>query len=483
MGKPGPPHREHKHPPPVGPGSVRVTQARDAVRWEQSYAREGAKRDRNNQHGVEHIFSPPVRNSEPKERLLQTQGEHVSSQHHGLPSDSVLPVTNHLGGSMNSGVNCNVSCRKDNQGLDWTDGEKISDVDSRRVIEKSNVSGSMKNADNRYLVPLHMESSSKRSQQQRFESSSRHGHRASATGSGEIRTLKEDLPSKMVSDTSDSQRDLYNHNKHGTSDRLDHGRHRKASEQFTSRQFQPPIEGIIDRKRPSILDVKHQPVQPFQSMKREPKPDLNTVKKEDSMNFSSRVGGSSVQPPPLPPPTAAQTPLLPNAVVLPPLHHPQERQKSRPRSPCQVHEKPQSQHQRHARSSAPAREKSPLSAAIRVQATVCKKSESPHHGRAKPTTLPGPNTSTPSRNGTGITEMKPAVEARSRHPEAHAAKPVLAVDQPSVTVKSETEMMQQTSLKVSSVNQKAGNVALLPSTPEKAGISSSGVSISSIQQI
>jgi len=167
---------------------------------------------------------------------------------------------------------------------------------------------------------------------------------------------------------------------------------------------------------------------------------------------------------------AAQTPLLPNAVVLPSLHHPQERQKSRPRSPSQVHEKPQSQHQQHARSSAPARAKSPVSAAIPVPATVCKKSESPHHGRAKPTTLPVPNTSTPSRNGTAVTEVKPAVEARSRRPEAHVAKPVLAVDQPSVTVKSETEMLQQTSLKVSSVSQKAGNVALLPSTPDKAGI-------------
>jgi hypothetical protein len=84
--------------------------------------------------------------------------------------------------------------------------------------------------------------------------------------------------------------------------------------------------------------------------------------------------------------------------------------------------------------------------------------------------LPVANTSTLSRNGTGITEVKPAVEARSRWPESHVAKPVLAVDQPSVTVKSETEMLQQTSLKVSSVSQKAGNVALLPSTPEKAGI-------------
>ena len=266
MGKSGPPHREHKHPPPVRPGSGRVTQARAAVRREQSYARESARRENSNQRGGEHIFTPPVRHSEPKERSLQTQGEHVSSQHHGLPSDSTVPVVNHLGSGMNSGVNCNVSCRKDNQGLEWTGGEKVSDVDSRHVIEKSNVSGSMKNAENRHLVPLHMDSSSKRSLQQGLESSSRHGHRASATGSGEIRTVKEDLSSKMVSDSSDSQKHLYNHNKHGTSDRLEHGRHRKSgmSEQFTSRQPQPPIEGIVERKpnisemverRSSVLDL------------------------------------------------------------------------------------------------------------------------------------------------------------------------------------------------------------------------------------
>jgi len=171
-----------------------------------------------------------------------------------------------------------------------------------------------------------------------------------------------------------------------------------------------------------------------------------------------------------PQPTSAQPPLLPNAVVLPSLQHPQERQKSRPRSPSQVHEKPQSQHQQHARSSAPARAKSPLSAAIPVPATVCKKSESPHHGRAKPTTLHVPHTSAPSRNGTAVAEVKPAVEARSRRPEAHVAKSVLPVDQLSVAVKSETEMLQQTSLKVPSASQKAGNVAVLPSTPDKAGI-------------
>ena len=187
------------------------------------------------------------------------------------------------------------------------------------------------------------------------------------------------------------------------------------------------------------------------------------------MDFSSRVGGSSAPQPPTPtlplptpqkqqppPPAAAQPLLLPDAVVLPSLHHPQERQKSRPRSPCQVHEKPQSQHQQHVRSSVPARAKSHLSYAIPFPATVRKKSKSPHHGRAIRTTLPVPNTSTLSRNGTGITKVKPAVVATSRRPEAHVAKPVLAVDQPSVAVKSETEMLQQTSLKVSSVSQKAG---------------------------
>ena len=123
-------------------------------------------------------------------------------------------------------------------------------------------------------------------------------------------------------------------------------------------------------RRSGILDAKLEPVQPYQSMKREPKPDLITIKKEDSMDFSSRVGGSSAPqppPPPLlpptppttkpppptptlplptpqkqqsPPPAAAQPLLLPDAVILPSLHHPQERQKYRPRSPSRSKKTP-----------------------------------------------------------------------------------------------------------------------------------------------
>lgn len=554
-GKLVPPHREHKHPPPMGPGSGRVTQARDAIRREQSYAREAVKRENNNQRGGEHMFTPPVRPHEPKEPLSQVQVEHVLSQHHGLPLDSALPVVNHLGSGMNSGINCNISSRKDNQGLEWT-SEKVSDMDSRHGLEKSNTPGSMKSAENRHLVPLHIDSSSKRSQQQGFESSSRHGHRGSATNINDTRTVKEDVPSKMPSDSSDSQRHVYNHSRHSTgSDRLDHGRHRKSgvNEQLTSRPPQPSAEAIVERKpnisemverkpnvvdvvdrkpniadivdrkaiisdmvdrksnasdqsdrkqnttelqssfgenrhessnrKPGVPDVKHQPVQPYLSTKRESKPDINTVKKEDCMDLGSRVGGQSVRPPAPPPPSlplnppqqqqqptapaSTQPPALPNAAPLPSHHHSQERHKSRPKSPSQVHEKPPSLHQQHPRSAVPARAKSPISAAIPTPSSVGKRSESPH-ARTKPATVALPNMSTP-RNGTAVAEVKPLLEAKSRRPEVHVAKPAVTVDQTSVTVKLETDVLPHTSLKVSSGSQKGGNIASVPITPDKAG--------------
>ncbi|PNF27182.1 hypothetical protein B7P43_G07853 [Cryptotermes secundus] len=540
VGKPGIPHHDHKHPRPMAPGTVRGPQARDAVRREQAYAREAAKRDSSNQRG-EHIFTPPVRHHEPKEPLLQTPGEHVSSQHHGLPLDPAVGVANHLGSGLNSGVNCNVSCRKDSQGLEWTGGEKVSEVDSRHAVDKSSVPVGLRNAENRHLVPLHTDSSSKRNQQQGFESTSRIGHQGSATSCSDIRTVKDDVSSKIPSDTSDSQKQLFNHNKHGTgSDRLEHGRHRKSavSEQFTSRQPLPSAEGVVERKpniseivdrkpnvldlvdrkpnisdcvdrkpnvldgldrkqnmaelhssfgesrhetcnrRPVISDVKHQPAQPCQSMKWEPRADINTVKKEDGMDIGIGVGGSSARPaPPLPLPTQQQpTPhsstqpaLLPNAAALPSHHHPHERQKSRPKSPSQVHDKPPALHQQHARSAVPARAKSPVSAAIPVPSSVCKRSESPHHGRTKSSAVSLTNMSTPSRNGTAVPEIKPVVEARSRRPEAHAAKSVLAVDQQLVTVRSETEMLSQTPSNVSNGSQKSGTVASLPNVPEKTG--------------
>ncbi|XP_021916696.1 cyclin-T isoform X3 [Zootermopsis nevadensis] len=553
IGKPGQPHWEHKHPPPIGPGLMRVTQARDAIRREQSYSREAVKRENSNQRIGEHIFAPPVRHHEPKEPLLPAQGEHVSSQHHGLPLDSALSVVNHLGSGLNSGINCSISSRKDNQGLEWT-SEKASDLDSRHVIDKSNVPGGMKSTENRHLVPLHVDSSLKRSQQQGFESSSRHCHRGSATNGSDARTVKEDVPSKMPSDSSDSQRHLYNHNRHNTgSDRLDHGRHRKsgASEQFTSRPPQSSVEGIVERKqnisemgewkpnvvdrrpnavdvvnckpvvtdlvdrksnvldqsgskqntaelyssvvenrhessnrKPGVSDAKHQVVQPYQNTKRDSKPDINAVKKDNYIDFGSRVGASSARPPPtpLPPhplplpspqqqptqPALAQPPLLPNAATLPSHHHSQERHKSRPKSPSQVHEKPPSLHHQHSRSAVPPRAKSPISATISVPSNVCKRSESPHHARTKPTTVTVLNTSIP-RSSITVTEVKSVAEAKSKWPEVHVAKPVVAADQTSETVKSEAEMLLQTSLKVFSGSQKGGTVASLPITPDKAG--------------
>jgi hypothetical protein len=50
-------------------------------------------------------------------------------------------------------------------------------------------------------------------------------------------------------------------------------------------------------RRPVILDAKHQPVHPCQSINPESKPDINTVKKEDSMYICNGVGGSSTQQP------------------------------------------------------------------------------------------------------------------------------------------------------------------------------------------
>lgn len=196
------------------------------------------------------------------------------------------------------------------------------------------------------------------------------------------------------------------------------------------------------------------------------------------MESSSGVGGSSTRPPPLPvalptqqPTAIASTPqpLLPNSTALPSHHHPHEKLKSRPKSPAQVHEKPPSLHQQHARSAVPARAKSPLSVATLVPPSVCKKSESPHQGRTKSSTVSVTDMCAPSRNGTAVPEVKPTVDARSRRPEAHVAKPVLAVDQQSVTVRSETEMLPQTPSNISCGSQKSGTVASLPNVPDKTG--------------
>jgi hypothetical protein len=49
--------------------------------------------------------------------------------------------------------------------------------------------------------------------------------------------------------------------------------------------------------RPVSSDAK-QPVHSCQSIKLEPKPDINTVTNDDSMDICNGVGGSSAQPPP-----------------------------------------------------------------------------------------------------------------------------------------------------------------------------------------
>ena len=82
--------------------------------------------------------------------------------------------------------------------------------------------------------------------------------------------------------------------------------------------------------------------------------------------------------------------------------------------PSQVHKKPQSLHQQHVRSSVPAREKSFLSYAIPFPATVRKKSESPHHGRAKPTTLPVPNTLSSLHHPQERQKYRPRSPSRSK---------------------------------------------------------------------
>jgi hypothetical protein len=51
-------------------------------------------------------------------------------------------------------------------------------------------------------------------------------------------------------------------------------------------------------RRSVFTDAKYQSVHPYQSIKLESKPDINTVKKEDSMNICNGAEGSSAQPPP-----------------------------------------------------------------------------------------------------------------------------------------------------------------------------------------
>jgi hypothetical protein len=51
-------------------------------------------------------------------------------------------------------------------------------------------------------------------------------------------------------------------------------------------------------RRPALSNAKYQPVHPCQSIKLESKPDINTVKKDDSMDICHGVRGSSAQPSP-----------------------------------------------------------------------------------------------------------------------------------------------------------------------------------------
>jgi hypothetical protein len=88
-------------------------------------------------------------------------------------------------------------------------------------------------------------------------------------------------------------------------------------------------------RRLVISDIKNQAVHSCQNIKLKPKPYINTVKEDDSMDICNDVCESSApQPPALrqhpTPLVLEQLPLQPNAAILLSHHHTHERQNCQP---------------------------------------------------------------------------------------------------------------------------------------------------------
>jgi hypothetical protein len=219
-------------------GTMRVTQTRDEVRQKHSYAHEAAKRDSSNQRG-EHICTV-------KYDMSSKTSSHTSNSQ------------NHLF-SHNSDGTCN---------------DRIQHGQHR----KSGISE---------LFPTRQP-------------------QPSAEG-----LVKQKPNSSQIAECKTNVLDFVDWKQHS----VDFVHHLPIITDLTD--YKPNVLDVLDQKqniaqlqslfgesrhessnrRPVISDAK-QPVHSCQSIKLEPKPDINTVKKEDSMDICNGVGWSSAQPPP-----------------------------------------------------------------------------------------------------------------------------------------------------------------------------------------
>jgi hypothetical protein len=246
-----------------------------------------------------------------------------------------------------------------------------------------------------------------------------------------------DINSKISSDSSDSQNPLFSHNFGGTySERSQSGQYHMSgiSHLFPRRQPQSSAKDFVEQKlnvsksadgrtdiscfmdsNPhAVFFVNNEPITLYVADyelnvkdvwdEKENIAELHSLVYENMHESCTRL---------LPAVQEQQTPavLQPNAAALLYQYCSHEQQNCQPVSP-HSNETP-SQHQKHAQSAVPDQTKSPVAATTHVPDSVCKRSETWHHGGTKSTASPLSQMSPSSQSSTTPEKML-VVEARSR---------------------------------------------------------------------